>query len=85
MTEAVVLGIGRRRTFAAALAWPGWCRADHTEEAALDALAALGARTLDLPLEHPSRAKHPWPLRHSAARAAWHALDHAWEIEDRRT
>ncbi len=50
-----------------------------------EALAALRARALGLPLEHPSRAKHPWPARYYAARAAWHAIDHAWEIEDRRT
>lgn len=25
----------------------------------------------------------PWPTRYAARRIAWHALDHAWEIEDR--
>lgn len=25
-----------------------------------------------------------WPVRYAARRIAWHALDHAWEIEDRR-
>ncbi len=24
-----------------------------------------------------------WPARYAARRIAWHALDHAWEIEDR--
>jgi len=24
-----------------------------------------------------------WPLRYAARRIAWHALDHAWEMEDR--
>jgi hypothetical protein len=24
-----------------------------------------------------------WPLRYAARRIAWHALDHAWEIEDK--
>jgi hypothetical protein len=24
-----------------------------------------------------------WPPRYAASRIAWHALDHAWEIEDR--
>lgn len=24
-----------------------------------------------------------WPLRYAARRTAWHAIDHAWEIEDR--
>ena len=26
-----------------------------------------------------------WPLRYAARRIAWHALDHAWEMEDRST
>ena len=26
-----------------------------------------------------------WPQRYAARRIAWHALDHAWEIEDRST
>jgi hypothetical protein len=25
----------------------------------------------------------PWPWRYAARRVAWHALDHAWEMEDR--
>jgi hypothetical protein len=24
-----------------------------------------------------------WPARYGARRIAWHALDHAWEIQDR--
>ena len=24
-----------------------------------------------------------WPARYAARRIAWHALEHAWEIEDR--
>ena len=28
-------------------------------------------------------AGRPWPERYAARRIAWHALDHAWEIEDR--
>ena len=24
-----------------------------------------------------------WPVRYAARRIAWHAVDHAWEIEDR--
>jgi len=44
-------------------------------EAMLDVLR--GARTGD-PL-----AGRRWPARYAAHRIAWHALDHAWEIEDR--
>ena len=28
-------------------------------------------------------ADKKWPPRYAARRVAWHALDHAWEIEDR--
>jgi hypothetical protein len=31
----------------------------------------------------PLEVKNGWPLRYTARRIAWHALDHAWEIEDR--
>lgn len=32
----------------------------------------------------PEREKgKPWPWRYAARRVAWHALDHAWEMEDR--
>jgi len=34
----VVLEVGRRRTFATAVDWPGWCRSGNGEQAALAAL-----------------------------------------------
>jgi hypothetical protein len=38
-------------------------------------------------LQAPSAEKRGsgkrWPVRYAARRIAWHALDHAWEIEDR--
>ena len=34
----------------------------------------------EAPLKAPGRS---WPPRYAARRIAWHALDHAWEIEDR--
>jgi hypothetical protein len=40
----VYLEVGARRTFAAAIDWPGWCRAGKGEEAALAALAAAAPR-----------------------------------------
>ena len=43
----------------------------------------LKARASDAPLEEPSSVKRRWPPRYYVSRAAWHALDHAWEIEDR--
>jgi hypothetical protein len=35
-------------------------------------------------LHNPSRVEK-WPVAFVARRTAWHALDHAWEIEDRST
>jgi hypothetical protein len=40
----VCLEVGEKKIFAAALEWPGWCRAGKTEEAALEALAAYAER-----------------------------------------
>jgi hypothetical protein len=37
-----------------------------------------------LPAEGPRRGKR-WPPRYFVRRLAWHAVDHAWEIEDRAT
>lgn len=34
-------------------------------------------------LPEPNRVKRPWVPRYAIRRSAWHALDHAWEIEDR--
>jgi hypothetical protein len=35
-------------------------------------------------LGNPNR-EEKWPIAYAARRIAWHALDHAWEIEDRST
>jgi hypothetical protein len=40
----VYLEIGKKRTFAGALDWPGWCRSGPDEESALQALVDYGAR-----------------------------------------
>jgi len=45
-----------------------------------DVLAALRAARSGAPVE-----ERGWPARYAARRIAWHALDHAWEIEDRST
>jgi len=36
----------------------------------------------ELPAKGP-RGGDRWPARYAIRRSAWHALDHAWEIEDR--
>jgi len=46
-------------------------------------LAALRAIALGLPVAEPSRVKSLWTPRYFVRRAAWHVLDHVWEIEDR--
>lgn len=43
-TIPVYLEIGRRRSFAAALHWPGWCRSGRDADAAMDALASTRTR-----------------------------------------
>lgn len=32
-----------------------------------------------------SRSEGPWTRRYAIRRCAWHVLDHAWEIQDKRT
>ncbi len=49
-------------------------------------LAAERAAMLELlaqPSDGSALAGRRWPARYAARRIAWHALDHAWEIEDR--
>lgn len=41
---SVYLEVGKRRTFAAALDWPGWCRVGRDETTALQALFDYGPR-----------------------------------------
>lgn len=44
MPTPVYLEVGTKKVFAAAVEWPGWCRAAKNEEAALEALAASAER-----------------------------------------
>lgn len=46
-------------------------------------LAALGARARGEPLPDMHRSAKVWSPRRFVRRSTWHALDHAWEIEDR--
>lgn len=43
-TVDVYLEVGRKRAFAGAIDWPGWCRGGHTEADALANLLAYGPR-----------------------------------------
>jgi hypothetical protein len=46
-------------------------------------VAALHARNGGELPDAGSRGGRRWPARYVIRREAWHALDHAWEIEDR--
>ena len=49
-------------------------------EARKETLAALRAARQPM-VEQKTKT---WPYRYAARRIAWHVLDHAWEMEDRR-
>lgn len=59
-----------------------WNSRERERAAVLDGLDR--ARTGDLP-EHGPRGGAMWTPRRFARRTAWHVLDHAWEIEDRKS
>ena len=42
--DDVFIEQGKKRVFAGAIEWPGWCRSGRTEDAALEALLAYGPR-----------------------------------------
>ena len=42
--HSVYLEVGRRRVFAGAVEWPGWCRSGRDEHEAVDALVEYGPR-----------------------------------------
>jgi hypothetical protein len=44
---------------------------------------ALSARAQGVPPAPSRRTSRLWKPRYALRRSAWHALDHAWEIEDR--
>jgi len=74
------------RAYLARLAWKAE-PADGTEarlnQMTDENLRALAAAAVgDLPSSGPRGGK-PWSPRYFVRRAAWHLLDHAWEIEDR--
>jgi hypothetical protein len=56
---------------------------DPTDPAGVAALRAAVLEVLRQPSDGSPLAGRRWPLRYAARRIAWHALDHAWEMEDR--
>jgi hypothetical protein len=48
------------------------------------AMTAMSDRARGIPPpDNPRRTSPYWSVRYFVRRSAWHALDHAWEIEDR--
>lgn len=56
---------------------------DPTDRPAIEALRAAMLEVLRQPSDGSPLADRKWPPRYVARRIAWHALDHAWEMEDR--
>ena len=53
------------------------------DRAAVDTERAAVLEALAHPSDGSPLADRRWTLRYAARRIAWHALDHAWEMEDR--
>lgn len=89
MTD-VYLEVGKKRVFACAADWPGWCRSGQGEEQALEALATSASRYAVLaalagvPFDPVDEVDCIVIAETVARRTAWHAVDHAWEIQDKQ-
>ncbi len=55
----------------------------RTRQVRAAVLAALDARARGEEPPNPNAVRKPWTPRYFVRRSAWHALDHAWELEDR--
>ena len=53
------------------------------DDAAVEAMRRDMLTILREPSDGAPLAGRKWPQRYAARRIAWHALDHAWEMEDR--
>ncbi len=58
-------------------------RPDPADARAVEAMRADMLEILRQPSDGSPLAERTWTARYAARRIAWHALDHAWEIEDR--
>jgi hypothetical protein len=56
---------------------------DPAERATVDAMRAAVLDVIGTPSDGSPLADRKWTARYAAGRIAWHALDHAWEMEDR--
>jgi len=78
--EAYLAGLGSRPP---RMPGAGATVADRMAAVRATGLDALAARARGKPIADPRQTKRPWSPRYFTRRSAWHALDHAWEIEDR--
>jgi hypothetical protein len=53
------------------------------DRAAVEAMRAAVLEAIGAPSDGSPLADRKWTARYAASRIAWHALDHAWEMEDR--
>jgi hypothetical protein len=53
------------------------------DRAAIEAMRAAVLKAIGAPSDGSPVADRKWTARYAASRIAWHALDHAWEMEDR--
>jgi hypothetical protein len=72
--------LGAEESYLAAL---GSRRPAEPDALARTILAALTARSRNEEVADPNKVAKRWSPRYFVRRAAWHRLDHAWEIEDR--
>lgn len=76
--EAYLTQLGRRRPKP-----PAPNVAERMRQVRGAALATVEALSRGDEPEDPSAVKRRWSPRYFVRRSAWHALDHAWELEDR--
>ncbi len=56
---------------------------DAGDRASVEAMRAAVLDLLGAPSDGSPLADRKWTARYAAGRIAWHALDHAWEMQDR--
>jgi hypothetical protein len=56
---------------------------DPRDRRALAEFRAAIAQAIQRPSNGAALVEKGWPQRYAARRIAWHALDHAWEMQDR--
>jgi hypothetical protein len=57
---------------------------DLADRTGVEELRAALTEVLGAPSTGEPPAPRGWPPRYAARRIAWHVLDHAWEMQDKR-